>query len=166
MGFAAVMSAFSERGRSVFLRYLAVAAGANLVWETAQIPLYTIWSTGSASEITFAVVHCAAGDVLITAASLLLALLLAGRAAWPRSHGLRVIAAATIVGVVYTVFSEWLNVSVRGSWTYAAMMPVVPPLGTGLSPLLQWFVIPPLVYIVALRVRGARARVGMSERDS
>ena len=151
MSFAAMMSAFSEGGRSVFLRYLAVAAGANLVWETAQIPLYTIWSTGNAGEIAFAVVHCTAGDVLIAAASLLLALLLAGRAPWPRS--LRVIAAATILGVAYTVFSEWLNVSVRGSWSYGAMMPVVPPLGTGLAPLLQWVIIPPLAYMMALSER-------------
>ena len=150
MSFAAVMSAFSERGRSVLFRYLVVAASANLVWETAQIPLYTIWKTGSASEIAFALVHCTAGDVLITVAALLLALLLAGRVAWPRSRGLPVIAAAIILGVAYTIFSEWLNVSVRGSWTYAA---IVPPLGTGLSLLLQWLIIPPLAYIMALSER-------------
>ncbi len=151
MSLAAVKSAFSERGRSVFLRYLAVTAVANLVWETVQIPLYTIWRTGSPGEIAFAIVHCTAGDVLITGAALLLALLLAGRSAWPRSRDLRVISAATMLGIAYTVFSEWLNVSVRGSWTYDAMMPVVPPLGTGLTPLLQWVIIPALAYMMALR---------------
>ena len=159
MSLAAVMSGFSQRGRAVFLRYLVVAAGANLLWETAQVPLYTIWRTGSPREIAFAVVHCTAGDALIAAASLLLALFLVGGAAWPRTRGLPVITAAVILGVAYTGFSEWLNVSVRGSWTYAAMMPVVPPLGTGLSPLLQWIVIPPLAYIVASRGRWGRARV-------
>lgn len=153
MSLAAVKSAFSERGRSVFLRYLAVTAVANLVWETVQIPLYTIWRTGSPSKIAFAIVHCTVGDVLIAGAALLLALLLTGRVAWPRSRDLRVIAAATMLGIAYTVFSEWLNVRVRGSWTYDAMMPVVPLFGTGLTPLLQWVIIPPLAYMMALSER-------------
>ena len=31
------------------------------------------------------------------------------------------------------------------SWTYSAAMPIVPGIGVGLSPLLQWGVLPPLV---------------------
>jgi hypothetical protein len=54
-----------------------------------------------------------------------------------------VAALAVAFGVLYTVFSEWLNTEVRGSWAYAAAMPVVPPFGTGLSPLAQWLVVPP-----------------------
>jgi hypothetical protein len=38
-------------------------------------------------------------------------------------------------------------------WDYADAMPRVPPLGTGLAPLLQWLVAPP----VALRLAGRRA---------
>ena len=151
MSLAAIRSAFSERGRPILLRYIAIVAAANLLWETAQIPLYTIWKTGMAGDIAFAIVHCTAGDVLITAAALLLALLLAGKAAWPSDRGLPVIAAATMLGIAYTVFSEWLNVSIRGSWSYADMMPVMPPLGTGLTPLLQWVTIPPFAYIMAFR---------------
>ena len=45
-------------------------------------------------------------------------------------------------GLAYTVFSEWLNVAVRKSWTYSGLMPVIPPLDTGLSPVLQWIVLP------------------------
>jgi hypothetical protein len=52
-----------------------------------------------------------------------------------------------LLGLVYTVFSEWLNVSVRGSWAYASAMPVVPILGTGLSPVLQWLVVPAASFI-------------------
>lgn len=67
--------------------------------------------------------------------------MIAGRC-WP-SHGCaRVAAVAIVLGVAYTVFSEWLNVAVRESWAYAPAMPRVPPLGTGLSPLLQWIIVP------------------------
>ena len=82
---------------------------------------------------------------MIAAVSLGLAIVIAGRS-WP-SHGhARVAAAALCFGVAYTVFSEWLNVTVRASWTYASAMPRVPPLGIGLFPLLQWIVVPVVAF--------------------
>lgn len=78
---------------------------------------------------------------MIAAVALGLAIVIAG-CAWP-SHGYaRVVIAALCFGVGYTVFSEWFNVTVRASWTYAPTMPRLPLLGTGLSPLLQWVVVP------------------------
>jgi hypothetical protein len=40
------------------------------------------------------------------------------------------------------VFSEWLNTEVRGSWAYSELMPVMPVVATGFSPVAQWIVIP------------------------
>jgi hypothetical protein len=127
--------------RRTIVRYLGALAVGNLVWEVFQLPLYALWRTASPAYLAFAALHCWAGDLLIASATLGLSIMVAGRA-WP-SHGYSRVAAVTIVlGVVYTVFSEWLNVVVRGSWSYVAAMPRVPPLGTGLSPLLQWIVVP------------------------
>jgi hypothetical protein len=39
-------------------RYLIAIAICNLVWETAQLPLYTIWHTGTPATIAGAVFHC------------------------------------------------------------------------------------------------------------
>ena len=86
--------------------------------------------------------HCTGGDILIASASLLLALLLVARPAWPDETYRRVAALTLAFAVPYTVFSEWLNTEVRGSWTYSELMPVVPLLDAGLSPLAQWIVIP------------------------
>ena len=36
-------------------RYLAAVAFGNFAWELAQMPLYTLWRTGSPGEIAFAV---------------------------------------------------------------------------------------------------------------
>ena len=41
-----------------------------------------------------------------------------------------------------TVFSEWLNIEVRQAWAYRDAMPVIPVLGAGLSPVLQWIIVP------------------------
>jgi hypothetical protein len=127
-------------------RFLVFIAAGNLVWEIAQLPLYTIWYEGSPGEIAFAVAHCTGGDILIAGASLLLALLIAARPNWP--------AALTVAfAVPYTVFSEWLNTEVRGSWAYSELMPVVPVLDAGLSPLGQWIVIPIAAFWWAHRPR-------------
>ena len=53
-------------------------------------------------------------------------------------------------GIGYTIYSEWLNVNVRGSWAYSDLMPVVPVIETGLAPLLQWVVVPTLALWVAI----------------
>ena len=132
-------------------RYGAVIAVGNLVWEFAQMPLYTLWRTGTGGEITLAALHCTVGDVLIATASLGLASLLAGRPAWPRERFLAVAATAVALGLVYTVVSEWLNIEVRRTWAYADLMPRLPWLGTGLSPLAQWLVVPSLAFWASRR---------------
>jgi len=123
-------------------RFLVFVAVASLVWEFAQMPLYTLWYEGSPGEIIFAAVHCTGGDVLIASASLLLALLSAARPTWPHETYRRVAALTIALAFGYTVFSEWLNTEIRGSWAYSDLMPVVPVLEAGLSPLAQLVVIP------------------------
>lgn len=129
--------------RLVLRRYLLVVAAGNLVWETAQLPLYTIWRDGTARTLIVAVLHCTAGDLLIATAALVLSLALLGRD-WPECSAAfrRVAVAAIVAGLGYTVFSEWLNIVVRQSWAYSELMPVIPGLGTGLSPVAQWLVVP------------------------
>lgn len=129
---------------SFIRRYLLVAVFGNLVWEALQIPLYTIWYEGTWKHILFAGLHCTGGDVLIALASLMLALVIAGHNCWPQK-GFRVVAVWTVVfGLAYTTYSEWLNVYWRESWAYADQMPVLPftSFAIGLSPLLQWLIIP------------------------
>lgn len=135
----------------VFRRYLSIIALTNLVWEFAHLPLYTIWETGKRGEIVFAAIHCTGGDILIALSALTLALLLFGNAAWPRVGYAKIAVAAIAAGVCYTVFSEWLNVEVRGAWAYRDLMPVVPIIGTGLSPFGQWIVLPALGFWWARR---------------
>ena len=117
-------------------RYLAFSLALHLVWEVAQLPLYTIWSEPVARQ-ALAVLHCTAGDLMIAAISLLAALAFTAQPAWPKSGSRAVWLLLLILGIGYTVYSEWLNVNVRGNWSYSQVMPTLPFIGTGLSPLLQ-----------------------------
>ena len=123
-------------------RFFAFVIPAHLAWEMAQLPLYTIWYEAAPSRIAFAVVHCWAGDAIITSATLLGALLLVSNSRWPNERFALVALSTVLAGLAYTVFSEWNNTEVRSSWAYSSLMPTLPWIGTGLSPLLQWLVIP------------------------
>ncbi len=131
-------------------RYLGASIAAHLIWEVLQLPLYTVWTTGTLAQQAFAVLHCTLGDAMIAGLSLLVALALFARATWPSTDVVRVFVVSLTIGVAYTIYSEWLNVNVRKSWAYSDLMPVVPGLGTGLAPLLQWVVVPTLAQWVAI----------------
>jgi hypothetical protein len=49
------------------------------------------------------------------------------------------------VGVAITLAFEWLATEVLGRWAYADAMPTIPLLGTGILPLVQWIVLPPII---------------------
>jgi hypothetical protein len=127
------------------LRYVPWLAALSLGWEIAQLPLYTLWSDAEPAYVAYAVAHCTAGDILIGSAALLLALALVreGRLAGWRRGRLAVLTA--LLGVSYTVFSEWMNVAVLRNWGYAPTMPTLELGGIeiGVSPLAQWLVVPP-----------------------
>jgi hypothetical protein len=129
--------------------YLVTAALGHLLWETLQLPLYTIWSTGSLREILVAAVHCTGGDILITASTLGIAIAFARLCGWTLFGG-RMVVSVIALGIAYTILSEWLNVNVWRSWAYASAMPVLLGTGTGLAPLLQWLIVPSLAFAITL----------------
>jgi hypothetical protein len=146
----------------ITLGYLPWLAGLSLLWEIAHLPLYTIWVEASPGYIAFAVAHCTAGDVLIGATCLVLALIVGKESALDAWHWPRVAFVTALLGIAYTAFSEWLNVSILQSWAYSDRMPVIELAGLrlGVSPLLQWAVIPPFALFMARRKTSRRAGDG------
>lgn len=132
-------------------RYLVASAIGNLVWEIAQMPLYTLWRSADGRTLLTAVLHCTAGDILIATASLLTSLVLLGVAAWPLAGRWRVAGATVLLGLAYTIYSEYLNTIIRQTWAYNELMPVLPGLGTGAAPLAQWLVVPVAALWIASR---------------
>jgi len=146
---------------TVFRRYIPFVLAANLAWEAAQLPLYTIGRDGTPGEQAFAVLHCTGGDALIATAALLLALMAAANGRWPSHPPVywRVAGITVGLGVLYTIFSEWLNIVIRQNWAYSDLMPVVPVIDTGLSPLLQWIAVPLAGFWFARRTLPAAAPI-------
>jgi hypothetical protein len=135
----------------IAFRYVPLLGALNLLWEIAQLPLYTLWEEGPPSFIAYAVVHCTLGDVVIGTLALLIALIATQARAVETWRWRQVALFLVIPAVGYTALSEWINTVARGSWAYSALMPVVNLGGfdIGLSPLAQWLVIPPVALWLA-----------------
>ncbi len=140
---------------SCLRRYLAASAIGHLVWEIAQFPLYAIWSTGTARAQVIAIAHCTAGDVVIATLAIVVALVLVAHPDWPARRFWPTAAVTLMVSLAYTGFSEWLNTVVRRSWSYSEWMPILDLFGLqlGLSPMLQWLVVPTLAMRLAMRAK-------------
>ena len=63
------------------------------------------------------------------------------RADWPASRPWTGSVIVVIGAMAFTAWSEWYNVYRAGNWGYTASMPMI--FGIGLSPLLQWLILPP-----------------------
>ena len=138
------------------LAWTALALLLNLLWEIAHVPLYTISRDADFSGIAAAVLHCTAGDGLIALANFVLAGLVLREANWPVVRPVAGAAIAASLAFAFTIYSEWRNVYETGAWAYLPAMPLV--YGIGLTPMLQWLVIPPVATYLLRRIRNSRAR--------
>lgn len=127
-------------------RWVALAFGLNALWEIAQLPLYSLWHDPSILRIAFYVIHCLLGDVVIATVLFVLAAALLRDIDWVRHRPWPGGMVTTTAGLGFTVFSEWYNVYVAGGWAYAPSMPTIG--GIGLTPLLQWLVMPVLLIVL------------------
>jgi hypothetical protein len=127
-------------------RYLGLWAVLNfafhIVWESLHVRLYTIWDNPDRLYVAKAVLHCTLGDVLVALAGFGVAALLVRSAGWPLSRPFLGTMAVIASTVAYTAWSEWYNVYRIGSWAYGSSMLTIA--GIGVTPVLQWIVVPPL----------------------
>lgn len=136
---------------SAVRRYMAASLLGHAVWEVLQLPLFTLWHEASPWTIAFATLHCLGGDLAIASTVLVAALAQVGRHNWPSNSAGSVAALVLTFGGGYTGWSEYSNAILKQTWTYTSSMPLVPWLGIGVTPLLQWLIIPVLALRAASR---------------
>lgn len=139
--------------------WMTLAFFLHLVWEVAHLPLYTLAADGDCVRIALYVLHCTLGDVFIAAATFLAPAFVWRRVDWYRSQPLAGSAVMIGLALSYTAASEWFNVYYRAAWAYAPSMPTMG--GIGVTPLLQWIVVPVLM-VVAMRRWGPEGDRGQA----
>lgn len=124
----------------------------NFVWEILQAPFYRGMVDGAHWAAVRTCTLATAGDVAI----LLVAYGLVAAAArdrwWLGDPTPARVAGFLAAGVIITIVLEALNVYGLGRWAYSPLMPVV--FGIGLTPVLQWLVLPPVTLWLARRHLG------------
>ena len=119
----------------------------NFFWEVVQTYFYTL-KDAPFHTMLYGWLHCTLGDVILTLLSFWLVGIMSRNRRWFLNlNGLNFIG-FILVGVLYTIFSEWTNVHILKSWSYNELMPVIPWIKIGLTPFLQWIIIPPMVILL------------------
>ena len=118
----------------------------NYPWEFLQAPLYRGMAT---APHWLAVQRCTAatiGDAVLMLFAYLAIALCSRRRWWALRPTSLQSCVFVLVGAGVTVAVErWATSGVAWGWRYTQYMPVVPGFGVGLSPLVEWILIPPLV---------------------
>lgn len=117
----------------------------NFVWETQQMPFFQLSPELSCLEITRNCTLATVGDVGISITAFWLVAAGSKSRQWFHQPRLWQIGSFILIGVVITVIFEALATGPLNIWEYAAFMPTVPFLNTGLLPLLQWVLLPPII---------------------
>jgi hypothetical protein len=99
------------------------------------------------------VVRCTiatAGDVLIMLLAFYVAAAAAGGRGWFLAPARLAVGVFLGVGLVITAVAEYIFTESLARWEYSSLMPVLPVIGTGVVPLLQW-IVTPLISLATVR---------------
>ncbi len=143
-----------------WIAVILITFALHFAWEMAQHSLYLQMQSKSFWRATAICARATVGDLVITTIAFSAAAMSGGRS-WPLLR--RRLSPTLIfltVGMILTIGYECYAVF-TGKWAYDERMPQI--FGIGLSPLLQWIVIP-LLEIAAFRVIWRRARIDRLER--
>lgn len=117
----------------------------HFVWEMLQVPWFTGMAEASHGSVVWLCVRATGGDVLILLASFWLSSIVCGHRQWLHTGDRQPAVILVITALAVTIILEWLATGPLSRWAYTDSMPVIPLLGIGLAPLLQWLLLPPLI---------------------
>ena len=123
----------------------------HFVWEMLQVPTYQGMSTMEHWAGIMVCTQATVGDVGFALTAFWITAVFRRSRRWMLSSSIPDVLLFLAVGMILTIGFEYYYVEIAHRWTYATWMPLVPPFGTGLSPFMQWIIVPPLVLLVARR---------------
>ncbi len=128
----------------------------NLFWEAIQAPLFVFDQQSSVFPLTGCLLFCSGVDSLMILTSYWTLSVVARNRYWflPKRPSYWV--SFVGVGLLLAFISEYTAIHYRNLWQYSERMPVIPGLDIGLTPILQWLILPPIVLILLTRACGLK----------
>lgn len=131
----------------------------HFVWEFVQAPTYAGMIEMNHWDGIKLCMSATFGDVGFALTAFLLTSLAARSRKWYDTPTAGQYLLYLGVGIALTVGFEHYYTQISLRWTYSELMPLVPPLGTGLSPLLQWLIIPLIaLWLTRTQIAGIKSR--------
>ncbi len=116
----------------------------NFVWEMWQIPFFAVTPSDPHWVGVVACTRATFGDAAISLVAFWSVATFARSRSWILDSSPSQVGIFVAVGVVITILLEFLATGPFERWAYTELMPKLPVLGTGILPLLQWILLPPL----------------------
>jgi len=136
--------------KAVFNRFifiiLLIAFLLNFAWEVLQMPLY--------KDASFDIQHIAFCGLASVADAIMVLLLyfvfatIYKQPFWIKNINIQRTLISIVIGGVAAILAEMRHLS-QGSWAYAPSMPILPFVNAGLSPVLQFMLLPVLSYYLS-----------------
>ncbi len=121
----------------------------NVAWEILQMPLYIARVYGW-YHILFCVLASIADIIMVLLIYFGFALIYKN-ALWVNKLNTKRIILLMLIGGVGAVLAEIRHLSI-GTWSYADAMPLIPVVHVGLSPILQFMILPILIYSLSFKM--------------
>lgn len=134
--------------RRMVITIAATAFFLNLIWEVVQGPLYEGFEY-DLKHVSFCALASVA-DMLMVLILLFGLNLIYRNVFWITYLSLKRVLILVVVGTVGAIIAEVWHTS-QSDWAYADAMPIMPWLGVGLSPVLQFAVLPYLTFLIVNR---------------
>lgn len=140
---------YKERYRCVVFFIALSAFLSNLVWELLHAPLYSVFGYDFRHVLIYVLASVA--DMLMVLLLYFVFAILNRDGLWVRTMSTARIIALMTVGGLGAIFSEMWHTA-RGDWQYAYEMPVLPILEVGISPILQFVLLPWLSFFISKKL--------------
>ena len=132
--------------RNYIIWTAVIAFSLNFIWELLQGPLYEGFEY-DVQHISFCALASIA-DMLMVLILLFGYALMYMDAYWVMNMNLDTVLPLILIGIAGAILGEFWHTS-RGDWSYAEAMPMVPLLKVGISPILQFAVLPYLSFLIS-----------------
>lgn len=152
--------------KPVFRRFVSALVGLafllNYVWEIGHCPLYTSCTYDLPHFVFLALASLA--DVIMVGLLYFGFALIYRDGLWIMHLTISRVLWLILVGGAGATVSEIAHLS-AGNWVYADSMPIIPGIGVGLTPVLQFMILPVLIYSLSFYLsnyRSGRSRTSVS----
>lgn len=132
--------------KSLIVKMFILAFVLNLAWELSQGPLYSGFSY-NAEQMSFCALASVADAVMVILLYYALTLIYKNPY-WIYEFTVLRIILIMLIGGIGAVLTEARYVK-AGSWSYTDAMPIIPYTNVGLSPILQFIILPTLIYFLS-----------------